>query len=235
MLKVAVLFYAVEFAAALILPRLLGGTAAQQGVWRFIMMFPNVGFIGYPVVVALFGQEALFYAVILVMPFNLLAFTLGPLMLTGARRFSLKQMFTPAVIASVIALVLALARIRLPALVGECLDFVGDVTVPLSLLVVGSLLAGLPARQVMASLRLWLLAAVRLLGLPVLIWLILKNMNISTLILRIAVIQMAMPGAVNGSLLCLEHGGDSETMAQAVFLTTLLSIVTIPLVTAILL
>ena len=45
------------------------------------MAFPNVGFIGYPVAVALFGPEALFYAVILVLPFNLMAFTLGPLML----------------------------------------------------------------------------------------------------------------------------------------------------------
>ena len=84
-LLVALVFYAVEFAAVLALPHLVGGTPAQKGVWRFVLAFPNVGFIGYPVAVAVFGEEALFYAVVLTIPFNLLNFTLGPLMLGGGR------------------------------------------------------------------------------------------------------------------------------------------------------
>ena len=86
-LGVAVVFYLLEFAFALAVPPLLGGTPGQKGVWRYTLAFPNVGFIGYPVAVALFGPGALFYAVILVLPFNLLSFTLGPLMLVGAKRF----------------------------------------------------------------------------------------------------------------------------------------------------
>lgn len=82
-LKVAVVFYGLGFLAAAFMPRLLGGTAKQQGVWRYCLVFSNMAFIGYPVSVALFGQEALFYAVILVLPFNLLSFSLGPLMLAG--------------------------------------------------------------------------------------------------------------------------------------------------------
>ena len=91
-LKTALVFYGLEFAFALTVPPLLGGTPGQKGVWRYTLAFPNVGFIGYPVAVALFGPGALFYAVILVLPFNLLSFTLGPLMLTGAKRFSLRHM-----------------------------------------------------------------------------------------------------------------------------------------------
>ena len=102
-LLVAVVFYLLEFAFAFLVPPLLGGTPGQKGVWRYTMAFPNVGFIGYPVAVALFGPGALFYAVILVLPFNLLSFTLGPLMLTGARRFSLRQMFSPCVVSSIAA------------------------------------------------------------------------------------------------------------------------------------
>lgn len=231
-LGVAAVFYLLEFAFVLAVPPLLGGTPGQKGVWRYTLAFPNVAFIGYPVVSALFGAEALFYAVILVLPFNLMTFTLGPLMLTGAKRFSLRQMFSPCVLASVLALVLALARLRPPAVIGEALEFVGGVTVPLSLLFVGSLLAGMPLGRMLASPRLWILTAVRLLALPAALCFLLRWMGTDALILGVAVTQMAMPAAVNGSLLCMEYGGDAECMAQVTFVSTLTSIVTIPILAA---
>lgn len=234
-LKVAVVFYTLEAVFMLAAPRFLGGTPGQKGVWRYTMMFPNVGFIGYPVAVALFGPEALFYAVVLALPFNLLSFTMGPLMLAGAKRFKVRQMFSPCVVASLVALFLALTGLRPPQLLGEMLDFVGDITVPLSLLVVGSLLAGIPARQVFANPRLWTLSALRLLVLPMSLWLILRGMDVGYMVMGVAVTQMAMPIAVNGSMLSMEYGGDTECIAQATFLTTLVSIVTIPIIAAILL
>lgn len=234
-LGISVIFYAVEAAFALVIPRLLGGTPGQKGVWRYTMVFSNVAFIGYPVIGSLFGEEALLYAVILVLPFNLLTYTLGPLLLTGAKRFSLRQVFSPAVVASFVSLVLTLCRVRLPALVSEMLDFVGDLTIPLSLLFVGSLLAGLSLGRMLLSPRLWLLSVVRLLVLPAVLCCLLRALNVEPLLLGVAVVQMAMPAAVNGSLLCMEYGGDAECMAQATFLTTLASILTIPAAAALLL
>lgn len=234
-LKAAMVFYLMEFAFAMAAPRLLGGTPGQRGVWRYALTFANVAFIGYPVVEAMFGSGALFYAVILVMPFNLLSYTLGPLMLVGAKRFHWRQALTPCTVAALVGLFFALTRIRPPALVGECLSFVGDITVPLSLLIVGSLLAGLPVGQVFKSPRLWLLSVLRLLVMPATLFFILRAMGTEPMLLGIAVTQMAMPVAVNGSMLCLEYGGDTECMAQATLLTTAASIVTIPLVAAILL
>ena len=227
-LKVSLVFYALEFAFALAVPPLLGGGPGRKGVWRYGLLFPNVGFIGYPVAVALFGPEALFYAVILVLPFNLLSFTLGPLMLTGAKRFSLRKMFSPCVAAS-------LARLRPPEMVGEAVEFVGSITVPLSLMFVGSLLAGRPMGRLLISPRLWGLAAVRLLAMPMVLCPILRALGTDPMILGIAVTQMAMPVAVNGSLLCMEYGGDTECMAQITFVSTLASIITIPIVAALLL
>ncbi len=234
-LVVGAVFYVLAFAFALAVPHFLPGTAAQKGVWRFALAFPNVGFIGYPVAVALFGEGALFYAVILVLPFNLLAYSLGPLMLAGATRFRWQQLLSPCIVASVLGLVLALARLRPPALVGEMLDFVGDITVPLSLLVVGSFLADIPAGKVFHSAKLWLLSALRLLVMPVVLCLILRAMHVEDLVLGIAVTQMAMPVAVNGTLLSMEYGGDTACMAQITFLTTLGSILTIPIIAALLL
>jgi len=234
-LKVAAVFYLLEMLFALIAPRLLGGTPGQKGVWRFGLMFGNIAFIGYPVATALFGPGALFYAVILAMPFNLLSYTLGPLMLVGVKRFQWKQLLTPCTVAAVLGLFFALTRLRPPAIVGECLSFVGNVTVPLSLLVVGSLLAGLPVGQVFKSPRLWCLSVLRLLALPGVLFVILRALGTAPLLLGITVIEMAMPVAVNGSMLCLEYGGDKECMAQATLLTTAASIVTIPLIAAVLL
>lgn len=234
-LKVAAIFYLLEAAFSLVVPRLLGGTPGQQGVWRFGLVFGNVAFIGYPVATALFGPGALFYAVILAMPFNLLSYTLGPLMLVGAKRFRWRQLFTPCTVAALLGLFLALTRLRPPAIVGKCLSFVGDVAVPLSLLVVGSLLAGLRVGQVFKSPRLWCLSLLRLLVLPGALFFLLRALGTEPPLLGIAVIEMAMPVAINGSMLCLEYGGDKETMAQATLLTTAASILTIPLIASALL
>ena len=88
-LKVAIVYYGLGFFSATLVPRLLGGTVKQQCVWRYSLIFSNMAFIGYPVSVALFGQEALFYAVILVLPFNLLSYSIGPLMAGWKGKISL--------------------------------------------------------------------------------------------------------------------------------------------------
>lgn len=234
-LEVGVVFYVLEFAFVLTVPKLLPGTAGQKGVYRYTLAFPNVGFIGYPVAVALYGDGALFYAAILALPFNLLSYSLGPLMLAGAGRFRWRQLLSPCIVASVLGLVLALTRLRPPAMVGEMLDFVGSITVPLSLLVVGSLLAHMSPGKVLRSPKLWVLSVLRLLVMPAFLCLVLRGMHIEAMVLGIAVSQMGMPVAVNGTLLSMEYGGDTEAMAQVTFLTTLGAIVTIPVLAAVLL
>ena len=89
--------------------------------------------------------------------------------------------------------------------------------------------------RLLSSPRLWILTAVRLLVLPAALCPMLRALGTESMILGIAVTQMAMPAAVNGSLLCMEYGGDTECMAQITFISTLASIVTIPIVAAVLL
>lgn len=228
-LFVAVVFYAMEFVFALIVPKLVGGTPKEIGVWRFLLCFPNVGFIGYPLVEAIFGHTGLFYAVILVMPFNLLNYSLGPLMLSGKIRFHWKQLLSPCILMALLTLILTLAGIHVPPTIGAMAEIVGDVNIPLSLLVLGSMLAGMSARKVLTSVRMWILSAVRLLAMPAALGVVLHLMGTDPLVLGVAVAQMAMPVAVNGTMLCLEFDGDVDAMAQVTFMTTVLSIVTIPL------
>ena len=226
-------FYGLSFGLAMILPRFIGGEKLQQGVWRFSMVFSNAAFVGYPVVEGLFGAEGLFYAVILVLPMTLFNYTLAPLMVSGKLRFSWKQFFTPGTICAVLALAMTLTGWRPPAIVGEMMDLVGDITIPMSLLVLGSLLAAMPTSSVFSSPRLWILAAVRLFLMPAVLALVLGALGTDRLLMSVAVIQMAMPVAVNGSMMCMEFGGDAQTMAKGIFLSTVLCILTIPIVAAV--
>jgi predicted permease len=228
--KMAAVYYAVELLAVLVVPPLLGGTDRQKGVWRFSLLFTNAIFIGYSVLGALYGERAVFYAVLLTLPVNALSFSVGPLMLGGSRRFSWKSLCTPSFLSSVLSLVIVLAGIQVPAYAGEVLGFVGDMTAPLSLLVLGSVLAGMPLGKVFAMPRIWALSLVRLIAMPVLLLVCLRPLGLDPIVLSTGVIIMATPAAVNGFMLAIEHDGDSECMAQTIFLSTLCSIVTIPLV-----
>lgn len=235
-LEAALAFYAAEFLLAAFLPRLLGGAPLQRSVWRFALCFPNVGFIGIPVCTAFFGPEAMIYAVILILPFNLLSYSLGPLILSGGfRNFRLRELLSPAVVSSLIALVMTLMRVRPPQLVGDWLNFVGDMTTPLSLIVIGSLLADMPIREALASPRLWIVAAIRLVVLPVVLFAILQPLHLAQIVVNVAVLQIAMPVAANGSMLAMEYGGDVRTMARITFLTTLCSMITVPVLASVLL
>ena len=81
--------------------------------------------------------------------------------------------------------------------------------------------------------RLWILSALRLFVMPGILALVLTAFGVPKLLMSVAVVQMAMPVAVNGSMMCMEFGGDAETMASGVFLSTVLCILTIPIVAAV--
>jgi predicted permease len=230
MLKVSLVFYGLEGVFTLFLPRVLGGTSKQKGVWRHSLMFPNLAFIGYPVIEALFGKSALFYATILCLPYNILTYSIGPAMLGGSSRFRVKDLCTPMMITAVISLGIALSGLQFPALVGDMFDFVGGITAPFSLLILGSVLAGMHAKEVFAQPKMWIFSAIRLFLLPAILLVILRQMNLDQVALGVAVIEMAMPVAVNGVMLCMEYDGDVDMMAQSIFVTTILSMVTIPVV-----
>lgn len=226
-------FYGLSFALAMVLPRFIGGDQLQQGVWRFSLVFSNAAFVGYPVVEGLFGAEGLFYAVIIVLPMTLFNFTLAPLMVSGTLRFDWRTMVTPGTVCAILALAMTLTGWRPPVIAGEMMDLVGDITIPLSLLVLGSMLAAMPRGSAFSSPRLWVLAGVRLFLMPAVLALVLKGLGTDRLLMSVAVIQMAMPVAVNGSMMCMEFGGDAQTMAKGIFLSTVLCILTIPIVAAV--
>lgn len=228
----AFICYGLLLIAALIFPFLSRCPPDKKGVYRFMLAFGNVGFIGFPVATSIFGPEALFYATIFNFPFNFLVYTVGVSFIAPkleGKKSGPRLFLTPCVIASLLTIILALLKVPIPSILGETFSLAGQVTTPVVLLIIGSTLAGMPAKHLLGSPRLFIVAAIRLLVIPGIVWFSFRGWISDPLLLGVAVILSGMPVATNGTLLCYEHGGDQTTMSQGIFITTMLSIITIPL------
>jgi hypothetical protein len=234
---VAVIGYVLSFVIAMVVTWLMRTPVEQAGILRFMFIFGNVGFIGFPVISTIFGSDALFYAAIFNMPFNLLVYTMGVALIVGKGgdvKLSPKTLLSPCVVASVLALVIALAQLHLPAVFGDVTSLIGQITTPAALLIIGSNLATLPLKGIVGGPRIWVMSAIRLIGSPVLLWLLLRGWVSDPVILGVAVVIQGMPVATNGTMLALQYGGDSAGAGQGTFVSTLFSIITIPLLTLLL-
>lgn len=234
LLLVLVTFYAVSFAAAFLVPRLSGTTSdLETGVIRFMMIFSNLGFMGFPVSAAVFGPESLFYVSIFNMTFSLLVFSVGVILLRPdmGKYLDRKLFLNPGILASGVGLGLFLTGARIPGPFADALDLLGSVTSPLAMIIVGAFLATLPAERLLTDRAVWTVASFRLLVIPVGLYLILRLFITDPLILGVAVLLAAMPVAANTVMLAEEYHVDTGLASRGVFLTTVLCIFTIPLIT----
>ena len=230
---VAVVNYIVLIGLAYLIPHVFKVNKARMGICRFMLAFGNVSFIGYPVCDAVFGSKAVFCASVLNIPFNLLVFTIGVSFINGGKAksaFSPKLILSPCVIASLIAVVIAIARIKMPVPVGEWFPLLGDLTTPCALLIIGSSLSHIPVRDMFGNRFVYSMTLLRLIVLPLAVGAVLALMGINPFVSDVAVVLSAMPVATNGIMLCLQYGKDERVMTQGLFFTTLMSVVTIPLV-----
>ena len=230
---VAVVNYVVLIGLAYLIPHLFKVNKARLGICRFMLAVGNVSFIGYPVCDAVFGSKAVFCASVLNIPFNLLVFTIGVSFINGGKAksaFSPKLILSPCVIASLIAVVIAVARIQMPTPVGQWFHLLGDLTTPCALLIIGSSLSHIPVRDMFGNRFVYSMTVLRLIILPLAVGGVLALMGVNPFVSDVAVVLSAMPVATNGIMLCLQYGKDERVMTQGLFFTTLMSVVTIPLV-----
>ncbi len=227
--------YVVIIALAYLVTGALRTPAGRRGVFKFMVCFGNVGFIGFPVLLAIFGPEALIYATVFNLPFNLLVFTVGAWFLTQDGDEGKKVVVTwrtfvsPTIAACVAAIVLTLFGIHQVPVLGDACATLGSLTTPASLLIVGSSLANLPARELVGTPRLWVVALTRLIAAPLVMWAIFHPLVDNQLLLGVIVVISGMPVATNGTMLCYQYGGNAKTMAQGTFVTTIGSLASIPL------
>lgn len=233
-LLISLAVYACSVAFALLFPRLLSGTPDERGVFSFVLIFSNVGFMGYPVVYAVFGEAGVFYAAIYNLPFNLLLFTLGITIISkkkeGTPAVDWKLFVNPAIAAVFLGFFLFLFSAVLPGPLALAVDQLGQFTPPLSMLLVGSLLSTIPVKSVFADWRVYLVSLLRLLLIPSVVWLTLSSLRLPEMLVGIPTVITAMPAAANTAILAEQFEGNAVLASQIIFLSTLLAILSIPLV-----
>lgn len=226
--------YVVLIGAAFLLPRYLPVKAADRGIYSFMLAFGNVGFIGYPIVASIFGPNAVFYASILNFPSTLLIFVFGTLFISGDQgnmRFNWHTLYCPAMIASYLSILVVLTGWVPPRVVSTPFVLLGNVTVPAALLIIGSSIARVPVRRMFGNVSIYLMSALRLMLIPLFILYISRLCSVDNTIDNINVVLAAMPVASYGTLFCIQYAKGEVIMAEGTFITTLLSVLTIPLLT----
>lgn len=203
-----------------------------NGVLRFITVFSNCGFMGYPVVGSVYGKIGIFYTAIFNIPFHLLMFTIGIMFFTGAKNpKSLgKDIFSPSLIAIFIGIFIFILSIKLPFPIYKTLDLIGSTTTPLSMMVIGSMIAEIDIKDVFVGFEIYYGALIRLVITPIVVLLILKFLGAKGMNLGIPVLITAMPAAANTAIMAEKYGADSLLASRFVFVTTILSAITIPLI-----
>lgn len=228
-LLVTAIVYGVVILFAGLCTRLFRVPEGQRGIYRFMLVFGNVGFLGYPVVQALFGSDAVFAASMYNLVFQMLCFTYGVAQISGEKqKLSWRTLTAPMIVASVLALVLYLVDFPFPPMVTRVLGYLDRITAPTSMLIIGCALSACSLRELLTQWRVYVWCALKLVVIPVCVWLALRLVIHDTLILHVMVVMSALPVATNATLLCAKYDGDQATAASGVFLSTLLSVFVLP-------
>ncbi len=235
LLLISVVTYAVLTAVAFLLPRYLTRRREDEGAIGFALMFGNVGFMGYPVVASIFGHEAVFYAAVLNVVNTFAVFTVGTMLITGrsevgGERFQKKVLYSTPMIAAYLTMAIVAFEIdNIPGFVSQPLTMIGNITVPAALLIIGSSMSQLPLRTMLGNRTVYATTLLRLAVLPLGIYFLTSILGFSPMVVSINTVVIAMPVATYGTILCLKYGRDTTFITEVTFITTLLSVLTIPL------
>lgn len=199
-----------------------------------IVMFPNNGNMGLPVVTFALGTAGLDRAIIYMLGSSFVMFCLGPAIIRGKGLVSGLQLTLklPLIWAILLGISLRLFAFQLPWGLDKGIQQLGAAAIPIALLVLGIQLAEISFRPKIKELA---IAIVRLAIAPLIACLIGKLLHLETLDLQVLILQSAMPTAVNAFIIVSEFGGDQELVARAIVTSTLMSFVTLPIILSILL
>lgn len=301
-LAVVVMMYVFLLVMAQLLPRILCIQKESRGAYAAMTVFANIGFMGFPVLAAMYGNGALLYGAVFQIPFNILIYTYGVAVLTrkqgacakaepnvkaevdvkaeqdvnaevdvnaepngktGERQDAqgitaavngmseniengseqqgklqgtvelVKKIFNIGVIACITAMLLYFLQTPVPSFLQAFITNLGNLTAPLSMMVIGASLAQMPLKELFLDKKLLLFSLVKLLLLPA-VWMIMVNRVAEQEILRgVCLVMMATPAGSMTAMLAQQYGGDYETASRGVALTTVLSVITMPLLAAV--
>lgn len=206
--------------------------AEKRAVLEFATMFSNQGNAGLPIIQLVFGSQGVFYTSFLLIPVRVLMWTLGVSLFVkqeGKARWR-TLLVNPSLLVVFVGLFILLTPFKLSQVFSTAITNIGNMTGPLSMMLIGASLADMNLREALDR-DAFLLSAVRLLGLPVLAMLILRALPVEPMIWQVQAVLIAMPAASNTAILAEMYGRDHSFAAKCVFITTILSLITVPCLT----
>lgn len=205
-------------------------------VYECMVVFANTGFMGYPVLLDVFGQEAVFYASLIHMAFNFFVYTYAIMCLTKGDdsefKLNFKQLLTPGIILIFAGIFIYLFDIQLPSVLMDTINSVGSLTAPLSMMMIGSSLAVYPIKDSFTDWRSYVFAFVRLMIVPFVTMIMCRLLHIDAYYANITIITNAMPVGSMVLMLATQYNANVKIVTRNIVVSTLLSVITIPIVVA---
>lgn len=219
------------FVIAELIPRLLRADREDYGSYQVMTIFANIGFMGYPLLDAMYGGEAVIHAAIFNLLYSVLIYTYGiNRMKTSGQREKLngKQLMNVGVISCLIAVTLYISNLPVPMVFKDTATRIGAVTGPLSMLVIGDSLAQIRLKDLFTDVRLLLFSVVKLLLMPALLLWGLRFFITDPMFLGVCLVMTATPVGSMTVMLAQQYDGDYRLTSKGVALTTVLSVATMP-------
>lgn len=212
---------------------------AEKAVYRSALFFNNFGFMGWPICQLLFGNEGFLYAALYAIPLHLLVYSITPALMSAAgenkKIFDKSMLINIPFFATIIGLVVLISGLSLPTSLIDFLGMVGVTQTPLSMLVIGMILASANLKEILVGVGPYIYSLVRLLILPVAAFFVLRWIGLTGLLLSVPVVITAMPSGAMVVVLAQKHEADPLLASRLIVISTLLSVVTIPLISMLIL
>jgi len=235
---VSILWQSALILLALVLSRFLGRDRGERGNFAFMLTFGNIGIFGFSVIEPCFGEVGSFIAALCNIAYNFYVYSVGLMMVQAGsenrRKADWKLFISPAWIAAITGFIMCFFCIPCPAPIAGVTELVGGIALPLQMFTIGSTLGTLKIAELYKP-RLLLCALLRLLGLPILVHFVCSFFISDPLLLGVLSILSGMPVGGMATTMNILYGSHVKDASLTVFASTLLSLVTIPLLALILL
>ena len=205
----------------------------RRAVLEFSTLFSNAGNAGMPIVASVFGAEGVFYASFYLLPVRILIWTVGLSLFVDERDTRKKLLLllkTPSVDVVFIGIALMFLPFKLPGVVSVAVKNIGDMTGPLSMMIIGAALGESDIRSAFEA-DAFKLTALRLAILPIIYMILLRLAGVETLLWQVAIVLTAMPAAANTEIIAEMYGKDYHFAARCVVVSTIISLFSVPLLT----
>lgn len=195
----------------------------------------NVGFLGYPVSLAVFGTEGLFYAVIYGMVNDAVFWTVGVYLINRSGgsllgKQALKKLINPNTVAFLIGVPLLFFGVKLPPLLQDAFTGIGSVTTYMSMLFIGMTLATIDIKSLYKRVSMIAPAVIKMVIVPILVAALLVRFGLNPVTIGAVVLEIAMPAQTVASIVAMDANSDEKYAAEYIFFSTLLSLITLPLI-----